>query len=152
MSFKSLETFNLAMLGKQGWRIMTNPESLIARIYKARYFPRCSFFESTLGHKPSFVWRSICNSEFILKAGSRWKIGDGSSISVWNSNWISDNIYLAAQNIDNSPLAELRVSDCILPDVKAWNIPLLQSIFDQQVVDHISNTPLYPSVQQDRLV
>jgi hypothetical protein len=71
MSFKSLGTFNLAMLGKQGWRIMTNPESLIARIYKARYFPWCNFFESTLGHKSSFVWRSICNSKLILKAGSR---------------------------------------------------------------------------------
>jgi len=31
MSFKSLTTFNLAMLGKQGWRIMTNPYTLIAR-------------------------------------------------------------------------------------------------------------------------
>ncbi|KEH17434.1 hypothetical protein MTR_0015s0120 [Medicago truncatula] len=44
-------TFNLAMLGKQGWRIMTNPESLIARIYKARYYPRCNFFEATLVRK-----------------------------------------------------------------------------------------------------
>lgn len=68
MSFKSLGTFNLAMLGKQGWRIMTKPDTLIARIYKARYFPRCNFLEAGLGHKPSFVWRSICNSKFILKA------------------------------------------------------------------------------------
>jgi len=43
MSFKSLPVFNLAMLGKQGWRIMTNPNTLIARIYKARYFPHCDF-------------------------------------------------------------------------------------------------------------
>lgn len=70
MGFKNLGTFNLAMLGKQGWRIMTNPESLIARIYKARYYPRCNFFEATLVHKPSFVWRSICKSKFILRAGN----------------------------------------------------------------------------------
>jgi len=85
MSFKSLGTFNLAMLEKQGWRIMTNPDTLIARIYKARYFPHCNFFESTIGHKPSFVWRSICNSKFILKAGSRWKICDDTSIPIWNN-------------------------------------------------------------------
>ena len=44
MSFKSLGTFNLAMLGKQGWRILSKPDTLITRMYKARYFPRCSFF------------------------------------------------------------------------------------------------------------
>jgi len=70
MGFKSLGTFNIAMLGKQGWKILTNPESRIARIYKARYFPTCNFLESSLGHKPSFVRRSICNAKFVLKAGS----------------------------------------------------------------------------------
>ena len=60
MSFKSLHVFNLAMLGKQGWCIMTNPSSLIAPIYKAKYFPRCDFLSAKLGHKPNYVWRSLC--------------------------------------------------------------------------------------------
>lgn len=38
ISFKSLGTFNLAMLGKQGWRNLTHPDTLISRMYKARYF------------------------------------------------------------------------------------------------------------------
>lgn len=67
MSFKSLGTFNLAMLGKQGWRIMTNPDTLIARIYKAKYFPQCNFLESSLSHKPSFVWKSLCNANLFLR-------------------------------------------------------------------------------------
>jgi len=118
MSFKSIATSNCAMLGKQGWRIMTNPDSLIARIYKARYYPNCNFFEASLGHKQSFVWRSICNSKFILRAGRRWKIGDGSSIPVWNNRWISNNTYLTPQYNGNSPLSNLRVSDCIIPGEK----------------------------------
>jgi hypothetical protein len=71
MGFKNLSVFNLAMLGKQGWRIWTSPVTLIAKLYKARYFSKCSFLDSSLGHNPSFVWRSICNSKFLLKAGSR---------------------------------------------------------------------------------
>jgi hypothetical protein len=39
MGFKNLSAFNLAMLGKQGWRILTNPELLISKLYKAKYFP-----------------------------------------------------------------------------------------------------------------
>jgi hypothetical protein len=39
MGFKDLSAFNLAMLGKQGWKFITEPESLVAHIFKARYFP-----------------------------------------------------------------------------------------------------------------
>jgi hypothetical protein len=40
----------------------------------------------------------------------------------------------------------------MLHDRKEWNLPFLQSIFDHQVVEHIVNTPLYPSVTEDRLI
>jgi hypothetical protein len=43
MGFKSLHAFNLAMLGKQGWRVMSNPDILSSKIYKAKYFPHCDF-------------------------------------------------------------------------------------------------------------
>jgi len=109
MSFKSLPVFNLAMLGKQGWRIVTNPNTLIARIYKARYFPRCDFLRSTLGHKPSYVWRSLCNSKFILKAGSRWRIGEGDDISVWYNNWIAGDVTLIPPSQGDFHLSNLRV-------------------------------------------
>ena len=152
MGFKSLRTFNLAMLGKQGWRFLTNPHTLIARMFKARYFPNSTFFEATLGHKPSYVWRSICNVKFILKAGNRWKIGDESLIPIWNNNRIAGNGYLTLQNQGPTPIDNLKVSDCILPEEKAWNVPFLLSIFDENIVNQVVNTPLYPSVHDDRLV
>lgn len=43
MGFQDFRDFNIAMLGKQGWRFLTNPGSLVSRIFKARYFPRCNF-------------------------------------------------------------------------------------------------------------
>lgn len=56
MDFKNLTAFNTAMLGKQGWRIMTNPNTHISRLLKAMYFPQRQFVDSTVGHNPSFVW------------------------------------------------------------------------------------------------
>lgn len=75
MGFKDLTTFNLAMLGKQGWKFMNEPTSLVARIFKARYFPTCNYLIARLGHNPSYVWRNIFNARFIVRAGARWCIG-----------------------------------------------------------------------------
>ncbi|XP_019159994.1 PREDICTED: uncharacterized protein LOC109156596 [Ipomoea nil] len=50
LSFKDLRAFNLAMLGKQAWRLLTNPTTLAARIYKARYYPTTSFIDAKVPH------------------------------------------------------------------------------------------------------
>jgi len=59
LNFRGLEIFNLAMLGKQGWKLLTNSSSLLTRVLKARYFPRSGFLGANIGHSPSFTWRSI---------------------------------------------------------------------------------------------
>ena len=46
LGFRDMHQFNLAMLSRQGWRIVQNPTSLCARILKARYFPDCLALEA----------------------------------------------------------------------------------------------------------
>ena len=46
MGFKDLKEFNLALLVKQGWRILENPNSLVYRVYKAKYFAKESFLNA----------------------------------------------------------------------------------------------------------
>ena len=50
IGFKQLHTFNIAMLGKQVWKLITKPESFIAKILKSRYFLRTSVNKAKLGH------------------------------------------------------------------------------------------------------
>jgi hypothetical protein len=71
MGFKDLSAFNLAMLGKQGWKFITEPDSLVAQIFKARYFPSGSYLTATVGHNSSYVWRSIMCARFIVCEGAR---------------------------------------------------------------------------------
>jgi hypothetical protein len=47
MGFRDLRVFNKALLAKKIWRLLTNPNSLAARIYKAKYYHRDSAMEAT---------------------------------------------------------------------------------------------------------
>lgn len=45
LGFQDLESFNLALLCKRGWRIVKNSFSLLARVMQAKYFPLMIFHQ-----------------------------------------------------------------------------------------------------------
>lgn len=49
LGFQDIRSFNLALLAKQGWRLITNPGSLLAQVYKACYFPSGDFLTANFG-------------------------------------------------------------------------------------------------------
>jgi hypothetical protein len=92
LGFRDFHAFNKAMLAKQGWRILQNPDSLVASVLKAKYFPRTSFFEANLGHNPSVAWRSLWGVREVLVRGSRWRIEDGSKARVMEDSWLRGGV------------------------------------------------------------
>ncbi|XP_040369229.1 uncharacterized protein LOC112183841 [Rosa chinensis] len=57
-----------------GWRLITNPNSLLSRLLKARYFPNGSFWDADMGDSPSYAWRSIMEARTVLQAGLFWQV------------------------------------------------------------------------------
>jgi hypothetical protein len=55
MGFRDFHNFNKALLAKQFWRLWFHPDSLIANIMKAKYYPESSILEAGAGHHPSFA-------------------------------------------------------------------------------------------------
>lgn len=68
---------------KQGWRILNNLDSLVARILKDKYYPSGEFLVAQIGRRPSYAWRSICQARRALKLGLGWHMGNGESIKIW---------------------------------------------------------------------
>ncbi|XP_074374297.1 putative mitochondrial protein AtMg00310 [Apium graveolens] len=90
MGFKRVREFNIALLGKQVWRLLAVLQSFVARLLKARYFPSSLVLSAGLGNNPSFVWRSILAAKDLIEVGSILKVGNGESINIWNDPWIPE--------------------------------------------------------------
>ncbi|XP_062021341.1 uncharacterized protein LOC133737882 [Rosa rugosa] len=89
MGFRDLNDFNIALLARQCWRLVHNPNSLWARVLKSRYFPNCNLFEAVRGHRASWGWASLLEARDLVSNGSSWQVIDGSSINIWNDMWLS---------------------------------------------------------------
>lgn len=75
MGFRNLELFNDAMLAKQAWRILVNPDSLCARVLRGRYFPDGNFLQATCPANASATWKAICKARDALRKGLIRHIG-----------------------------------------------------------------------------
>nr|KYP40902.1 hypothetical protein KK1_037728 [Cajanus cajan] len=142
MGFRHIYGFNLAMLGKQGWRLLSNPDAILSRVFKAKYFPRGNFLEAQLGHNPSYVWRSIHASQVVVKGGLRWCIGNGRSLKVWHDPWLRNptNSYVTTpipKGHENLTVAEL-----IDMNERKWNQDLLSIFFGTEDIRDIFSIPL----------
>lgn len=81
----------------------------------------------------SFVWKSICDARCVLKRGTRWKIGNGRSVSVWYDTCLPRLSTLPCLDID---LVNLKVCDLLLSSGD-WNETLVRSIFLNEDADII---------------
>ncbi|GMI77781.1 hypothetical protein like AT4G29090 [Hibiscus trionum] len=88
MGFRDMCKFNIALLDKQGWRVVQNPDSLVARLLRSKYFSTTDFMHAPLGSNPSYIWKSIWSFRGLLEKDCKWSVGCGSSINIWNDFWL----------------------------------------------------------------
>jgi len=115
INFRDLESFNLIMLDKQGWKLLTNSSSLLTRVLKAKYFTRSNFWGANIGHSPSITWRSSWSTIPLLSLDHRWKIGDGNNINVWNDRWIRSRQNMRPSSISSSHFLNMTISQLFNP-------------------------------------
>ncbi|MED6111095.1 hypothetical protein PIB30_117917 [Stylosanthes scabra] len=101
LNFKDLKAFLLAMLAKQGWRLLTRLHSLVYKVYCSKYFRNSTFLQVELGHKsqPILGWRSILEGRKVLEKGLLWKLGNGLSVRIKKDSWVKDYVALSPTHV-----------------------------------------------------
>lgn len=118
--FRDLRVFNQALLARQAWRLLKFPNSLCARLLKARYYPSGNLLDTAFIQNQSRSWQGIVHGLELLKRGIIWRIGTGSSVKIFRDNWLPRE---GALQVDGKKGNSRRkwVSDLIDQGSRTWN-------------------------------
>lgn len=130
---------------------MTKPDSLVARIYKARYFPNNHVLGAQKGGDASFIWSGICEAKEELSKGFKWVLGDGKSINIFTDQWLwGENDYRVENHHVNSSRDD-NVADYFRPNIKQWDVTKIRQTFHTVDVDCILSTRVPQNRIPDRI-
>lgn len=141
LGFRNFRDFNLSLLGKQGWRLLTRPDSLSTKLFKARYFPEGNFIDAKLGNNPSFVWRSIWEAKDVVLSGVRWRVGTGACINILGQPWLQDELNPMVTS-DAQALQPQKVHSLLKFDRQEWDVDLIRDLFNSKDQQQILKIPL----------
>jgi hypothetical protein len=75
MGFRDFHSFNLAMLAKQSWRLINEPDSLCARVLRAKYYPDGDILKAGPKAGSSFTWTEYSCWDSNFQKGNHLKSG-----------------------------------------------------------------------------
>lgn len=151
LGFRNLHGFNIALLGKHVWNFLQNPNALISRVFKERYFPNCHVLQAQKGDGNSFLWGGIWQAKEILKRGFKWVLGDGRSINIFADQWLRGK---ANFRVEDQPVNRTRsdkVCEYFRPNTKEWDVTRVQQAFHETDVQHILQTRIPQNNSRDRV-
>lgn len=128
MGFRDSVFFNQALLARQAWRLLQNPQSLAARLMKAIYYPRGNLIDTVFRSEASPVWHGIEHGLELLKQGIVWRVGDGKNIRIWRDNWLPRKFALKPQP-GKSKERHRRVNQLVNEGTGMWNTQLIHKMF-----------------------
>ena len=135
MGFKDLKVFNQALLARQAWRLIAHPDSLCARVLKAKYYHGADLLDTAFIHNASPGWQGIMHGLELLKKGCIWRICNGNSVRIWRDNWIPrGNMKI---NMNPTRSRTRWVADLIDQESHAWKEDYIMRIFTREDANDI---------------
>ncbi|KAL5560987.1 hypothetical protein UlMin_030734 [Ulmus minor] len=128
LGFRRMRDFNLALLSKWGWNILTGKNSL------------CLSF-----------WKSILSLKELIREGACYVVGDGCSIDPWKDPWVPNIPNFLPVPISEPSVSNTRVKDFFLQQ-GLWDFAKLALHYSPADVQAISTIRLPLRSKPDRWV
>lgn len=138
-------------MGKHCWKFLNQPQSLVARLYKARYYSDTHFLKSSKGSGPSFIWTGIHTAKEALYKGYRWVVGYGMDINATKDPWIRSKSGFKVDQSSTYTGRDEMVSHWFLPGLKQWYIDRVKMHFDEEDAKAILMIPIPHREVRDRV-
>ena len=107
LGFHELRMFNKELLGKQVRRLLHKYESLLYRVFKAKFFPNGIIMNARDKQRGSFAWKSILQAHRVINHGVVWRVGNGRLIKPWNHSWLPEKSYRCLISSRNPSLEDI---------------------------------------------
>lgn len=132
LGIRRFKDFNSALLGRQAWRIIHNPNAILSKVYRAKYC--CDPINLTFQAKSQAtpLARKICKQIDIVTQNCKWKVGNGQSIHIGSRLWYQP---LGEHNGLNT------VAD-LFNQNGSWDFQKVSALFDDQTTRLIMHTPI----------
>lgn len=132
---------NIAVIAKLGWKIISNKNDLWIKVMKSKYKipPNPSSWKKRFGG--SHIWRGIFKAKGVLKDSSRWVIGNGSNVDLWNDWWCGKTSFAKREHNLAHICNTTTISD-VIDNNGNWKINEIRSILPREWVEEITSTPL----------
>jgi hypothetical protein len=150
IGFRDMHLFNQALLARQAWRLIQNPDRLCARILKAKYYPHGDLLDTVFTSDASPAWKGIEFGLELLKEGIIHRIGDGKKTQFVRDKWIPRNEGLKITHLKKNSRNRW-VYRLFIPGTKNWNMDLLQDLFFDHDVQAITDIKI-PETETEDLV
>lgn len=125
MGFRDLHGFNLAMLAKQSWRLVSNPDTLCARVLRAKYYPDGNLLKAGPKKGSSFTWQSIVDGLRTFMRGHIWRVGSGEKINICEDHWVPGSPSRKIEASKGHVLLQ-NVDELIDPITRRWDEELIR--------------------------
>jgi len=137
LGFRDIQKFNDALLAKVSWRILFNPDCLLARVLLGKYSHSCQFLDSKTPKYASHGWRGIVIGRDLLKAQLGKVIGNGKTTQLWNEPWLSLECPKSPMGPAPEYAKEWTVSKLINQETSTWNIDVIRALvpeYEKEIV------------------
>ncbi|XP_021623023.1 uncharacterized protein LOC110622729 [Manihot esculenta] len=109
LGYWELRQFNLALVAKQGWRLLKYPNTLASKVLKAKYFSHSDFFQAPVGNGPSQIWRKAGDPYIRTEVAENMPFVRVSDL-ILNRTWNAELIQTHFQQHDSDNILHIPLS------------------------------------------